>query len=280
MTTQKLINDQGFEPGFRVNATYRYSPRFSFEGQFLWVSPWSEEQKREGSEALRREERKKGEPLTEGDSLYFGFKDPSYDGDYIYATVAKARYLSEFWTAEANAWDHWTPRQVDYFSLSGLAGVRYFHFNEGLNITYFKPGVHSDYNIHTKSSAFGVQVGLDFQVNPTRSLTWELLSKFGFMMDLVEQRQFLRDQDNTLTIRHLKRSKWQNGCFSDTMAWIGLQCKEHVNLHAGYQLIYLSSVGTAEDQISKRLSPQAGKNVQPNGVVLIHGLFVGLNISF
>ncbi|MBI3236556.1 MAG: hypothetical protein HYZ48_02445 [Chlamydiales bacterium] len=266
LRTNALINDMGFEPGFRASLIYRNNPKMSFEGSFLWVSQW------------------KASKEIKGKNLYFGFKDPDYRGDYIDADEAKTKYDSQFWTAEVNAWRHWTPRYVDYFSLSGILGFRYFHFNEGLDITYLKAvgaaADKSDYQIHTKSDAFGVQGGLDFQVNPTQTFTWEISAKFGFMMDHVEEKQYLRDIDNTVVLRHFKRQKWQNGCFADVAAWIGFQFKDHLQLHGGYEMFFLSSVATAEDQISKRLSSGAGKVVDPDGAVIIHGLFAGMIISF
>lgn len=263
LRTKGLINEQWFEPGFRVGVTYLNNPHMSLEANFLWVSPWSNEEEKEGNQ-----------------SLYFGFKDPDYRGDYIKADKAKGKYDTQFWTSEANYWKIWTPRRIDYFSLSGIFGLRYFHFNEGLKITYIKPPDKSDYTIHTKSDAFGVQAGVDFQVNPSRTFTWEVFGKFGFMMDHVEQKQLLRDIDNTVTLRSLKRQKWQNGCFADVAAWFAFQFKDHVNIHGGYEMFWISSVATAEEQISKRLTSGAGKEIQPNGVVFIHGLFAGMTISF
>ncbi len=263
LTTKDLINDQSFEPGFRVGVVYKYNPKMSFEANFLWVAQWSEKQEVKGDR-----------------SLYFGFKDVDYRGDYFRADEASGEYDTQFWTSEVNYWRHWTPRHVDYFSLSGIFGLRYFHFNEGLDISYHKPPDKSNYKIHTKSDAFGLQAGLDFQVNPTRTFSWEIFAKFGLMMDHVEQKQFLRDLNNTETLRHLKRQKWQNGCFADVAALLAFQFKDHINLHAGYELIYLSSVATAEMQISKRLTSGAGKNIEPNGAVYIHGLFAGMIISF
>ena len=81
-------------------------------------------------------------------------------------------------------------------------------------------------------------------------------------------------------MRHLKRQKWQNGCFVDVATWFAFQFKDHINMHGGYQMIFLSSVCAAEDQISKRLSSGAGKEINPNGTVIIHGLFAGMIISF
>lgn len=263
LTTKDLINDQGFEPGFRGAVIYRYDPKWSFEGQVLWVSPWEEEQEKKGNH-----------------DLYFGINEENYNGDYVDADKASGNYRTDFWTAEINGWRHWTPRNTNYFSLSGVLGMRYFHFNEGLGITYWKNLDKSHYRIHTKSDAFGVQVGLNLQVNPTRLLTWEFVGKFGLMMDYEQVWQDFKDDDNSVTIRDFKRMRWQNGCFADVLALLGMQFKQHLQLRGGYQFIYLSSVATAEEQVSKKLTPGSGKHVRTDGVAMIHGLLVGLVISW
>ncbi len=271
LRTNDLINDEEFNPGFRVALTYRNNPKMSLEGNFLWVAPWSADKEVHAKPTVAGGKK---------DFLFFGFKDPDYDGDYTKASEAKVKYDTQFWTAEANYWRHWTPRHVDYFSLSGILGLRYFHFNEGLNISYFRPPDRSHYIIHTKSDAFGIQGGLDFQVNPTRTFSWEIFAKFGFMMDHEQQKQLLRDINDTVTLRNLKRQKWQDGCFADVAAWFAFQFKDHINLHGGYEMIYLSSICAAEDQMSRRLTSGAGKEIDTDGTAIIHGLFAGMIISF
>ncbi len=263
LRTSALINDQRFEPGFRVGVTYRNNPKMSLEANFLWVNDWDGHKEKKGDA-----------------SLFFGFKDINYDGDYIFANEAKGDYDTGFWTTEANYWRHWTPRNIDYFSLSGIFGLRYFHFNESFVITYMRPAGKSHYKIHTKSDAFGVQAGLDFQVNPTKTFSWEIFAKFGLMIDHEEQKQLLKDLDDTVTLRNLKQQKWQNGCFADVAAWLVFQFKDHLNFHFGYEMIFLSSVATAEDQMGKRLTSGDGKQIDPNGAVIIHGLLGGMTISF
>ena len=263
LKTNALINDQWFEPGYRVGVTYRPNARGSLEANFLWLAEWEGEKKKEGD-----------------GTLYFGFKDSDYDGDYIDADEAKGKYDTQFWTGEANYWCHWTPRFVDFFSLSGIFGVRYFHFNEGLDITYVKSSDKSHYTIHTKNDAYGAQVGLDLQVNPMRHFSWEASAKFGLMMNAEKQKQTLRDINDTEVLQSGKRHKWQNGCFIDLAALLAFQMMTHLNVHAGYEMIFLSSVATAEDQIRKRLTSGASNKIEPNGAVIIHGLFAGIILSF
>src|SRR6267154_2065609 len=84
-----------------------------FEWNFLYIQPWHGDKKVKGDQ-----------------SLSFPFSRASFTRDFHNASVANAEYESHFWDLEFNYWRYFTPRRVEYFSLSGLAGLRYFHWDE------------------------------------------------------------------------------------------------------------------------------------------------------
>jgi hypothetical protein len=288
LSTKELINDMGFEPGFRVGAIYRLDAKRSFEANCLYLQPWEAHKEREADGTLLY-------PFHSGsvNTLVILDNDPAiqngkdFTNDYFDADRVKAEYHAHFWDLEFNYWRHLSQRWINYFSLSAIFGLRYFHYNERLSDAFYKrpPPPASDlqksnYNIRTKNDMFGAQVGLDLQLNPLPYFSWEFITKFGFMMDHGQQRTLLRDVDNTVVLRHFNRQKWQNGIFADCMALIEFYFKDHINLHGGYQFLYFSGIATAEDQLSQKITSDAGKAVHTHGVAIIHGLFVGLMISF
>lgn len=260
---EDLVHDFDFEPGYRVGLTYMPSAKNSFEGNFLYLQPWTGEKERHGNQ-----------------SLSFPFSNSDYSVDFTRASEAKAEYQSHFWDLEFNFWRHFNPRRIDYFCLSGIAGLRYFHWDEAFKLTMIKPPDKSSYNIHTENRMFGVQLGLDFQMNPTRWLSWEIFAKAGIFGNHTQQKQFLGDLDNTITLRDSERVKREVGYFSDVAAQVGFQCFEHLNLHAGYQAMFFTGLSLAPEQISKRVNKEAGKKDHTHGNAIIHGLFVGLIWSF
>jgi hypothetical protein len=263
ISSKQLVNDMGFEPGYRVGISYMDTPKSSFEGNFLYVSPWSAE---------------RTETKTAG--LYFPFKDIRTTGDYYKADKAKAAYKNGFWDVELNYWRHLTPRRLDFFSVSGIAGLRYFHWNESLKLTFFKSTDESDYRIKTKNDVFGAQVGGNLQMNPTQWLSWDLTAKVGAMFDSAEQQSVLRDFNNTVLLAKYRKQEWQVGIYTDVAAQVGFQFKDHFNLHAGYQFLFFSGLALAPGQVDKKLDVGAGKKINTNGTAIIHGLFVGLTLSF
>ncbi len=290
LTTKDLINEMGFEPGYRVGLIYRENAKMSFEANFLYLQPWEAEK-----EVEARHHGSLIYPFTFGrrDLRLTLEHDPAiqrggeFTEDFFLADKAKAQYEAHFWDLEFNYWYNVSPRWVNYFGLSTIFGLRYFHYNESLEDAFFNrqspvnpTHSRSDYNIWTKNDMFGVQVGLNLQLNPLPYFSWEFGAKFGFMMDHGRQRTLLRDEDNTVTIWHYNRQKWQDGIFGDAMALLEFYFKDHINIHAGYQFLYFSGIVTAEDQLVRKVGGNAGKSVRSHGVAMIHGLFAGLMISF
>lgn len=263
MDNKDLVNEMGFEPGFRVGGIYTESPQMSIEANFLYLQPWHGEKTVKGNQSLK-----------------FPFSHNDYTHDYIQASEARGCYEMHFWDLELNYWRHFTPRYVDYFSLSGIAGLRYFHWNEEFKLAMTRPKDTSDYKIDTKNDLFGAQLGLNFQMNPMRWLSWEFTAKVGGMANRAKQKTLLRDYNNTLQLRNFERQKWEVGVFADVAALVGFQFKKHLNLHLGYQVLFFSGLALAPEQINKSGDPDVKKEVHVNGAAIIHGLFAGLLWSF
>lgn len=258
-----LVNRLGFEPGFRFALLYMENPRSSFEVNFLYLEPWHAEKKVKGHK-----------------SLSFPFSHATYTHDYHGSDEARAEYEMDFWDLEFNYWRHFTPRYIDYFSLSAIFGLRYFHWNEGFDLTMTHPPDKSNYKIDTKNDIFGAQVGLDFQMNPTRWLSWEIAAKVGGMANHALQKTSLRDWNDRVKLRDFKRQAWEIGVFADVAATMGFQFKDHINIHAGYQVLFFSGLALAPEQTNKGTRPTSGDEVHTNGAAIIHGLFAGLTVSF
>ena len=263
ISSEGLVKHFHFDPGFRASFVYSDDPRSSFEGIFLWVRPWHATRHANGDQ-----------------SLFFPFDSTSYAFDYYQASEAHAEYHSRFWDAELNYWRHFSPRYTDYFSLSGILGMRYFHLNESFKLTFKKPPDESDWSIHTENDIFGFQVGLDLQLVPTARLSWDFIAKIGAFVNRAKQRNLLQDYNNTVALRRSDRQKWQRGLFADILAQVGYQFKESFNLHVGYEFLLLSGLAIATDQIDRETGFGAGKQVEVDGYIFIHGCYIGATFSF
>jgi hypothetical protein len=258
-----LVQRFDFEPGFRLGLTFMPSVKNYIEANFLYLQPWSAHKTRHGDA-----------------SLSFPFRHSDYSEDFTDADEAHAHYGSHFWDAELNYWRNFTPRCADYFALSGIAGLRYFHLNEHFRLRMVKPPDISSYSIHTRNRLYGAQAGLDFQMNPTRWLSWEIFAKVGLFGNRTEQMQYLGDLDNTVTLRDSKRKETQWGFFTDVAAQVGFRFLNHFYLHGGYQALFFTGLSLAPEQVSRHVNEDAGKKDRTHGNALIHGLFAGLTLAF
>ncbi len=264
MRTSSIINHFDLNPGARLGLTYTEETLEStFELLALWIAPWHAT-KTVGGDA----------------SLFFPFSQRDYAFDYFDASKAEGEGESKFWDLELNYWRHASPRNRDYFSASWIAGLRYFHLNESFKLTFYKPPDVSDWSVHTKNNIFGAQLGGNLQWNPSERLSWDITVKLGAMANRAKQWNFLKDHNNTEVLRHYQRQKWQLGLFGDAAIQAGYQFKEPFNLHLGYEVMYISGVALAPEQMQRSTNTESGKHVYTKGYVLIQGLFAGATFSF
>ena len=262
--SEDLIHDFEFEPGYRAAITYTPSEKNSIEANFMYLTPWEGHKKVHGDQ-----------------SLSFPFKSSDYDLDFTDASKAVAKYVSQFWDAELNYWRNFSPRLATYFGLSGIAGFRYFHWNESFKLTMIKPPDRSTYNIHTKNRMYAAQLGLDFQMNPTHWLSWEAFGKVGLFANDANQQQFLGDFDNSVTVRKGRDAELQWGFFTDVAAQISFRFfNDHLNFHGGYQMMFFTGLSLAPEQVSRGVDEDAGKEDYTHGNAIIHGLYAGIGVSF
>jgi len=261
--TKDLVQNFDFEPGYRVGLGFIADPKNSFEGNFLYLQPWHAKKHAHADQ-----------------SLSFPLSNQDYAQDFTDASFAQAEYSSQFWDLETNYLRHFGERGVHYFSLSGIIGLRYFHWDEQFKLIMGNPPDKSPYNIHTHNRMFGAQLGLDLQIHPNRWLFWNIFAKAGPFANHTEQRQFMGDQDDTVTLRHSKRQEREVGIYTDVAAQVGFRCFKHVYLHGGYQALFFSGLSLAPEQISHKVTGSAGKKDHTHGNAIIHGLFAGLMFSF
>lgn len=264
LDTQDVAKHFDFEPGFRAALLYSMDIRNTLEAVYLWVRPWHADRK-----------------VNSDQGLFFPFNISEYAFDYFQASNANAKYHSRFWDAELNYWRHFSPRYVDYFSLSGVLGLRYFHLNEGFKLTFVKPPDRSHYSIHTHNDIGAVQIGLNLQMAPTCRIGWDFTGKVGVMYNRAQQRNVLLDLDDTVALRRVKKhTEWQWGLFADVLAQAGFQLFNWFNVHAGYQFMVLSGLALAPEQVRYGTGTETGKGVYTDGYAFIHGFFAGGTFCF
>lgn len=263
MKTGNLINHFEFEPGYRVGGWLSPNHHWSLEGNYFWIHEW------------------KGSKYKKGNSnLIFPFRNLTYTHDFFDADRAKGSYKSNLWGAEANIWCHLTARRADYFSFSVIGGFRYFNLDERFKLNMTRQHSTSSYKIKTENHLGGAQLGFNLQVNPTKVLVWEAILKGGLYAIKGEQKTFLGDFGNTVVLRDQKNSAWNLATNLEGIGTVGLQLASWFNIHFGYEVLYLSGLALAPEQIDTHTGPKSGHHMRMNGNALYQGIIAGVVLSF
>ncbi|MES2344779.1 MAG: BBP7 family outer membrane beta-barrel protein [Chlamydiota bacterium] len=266
LNTGHLMHNFDWEPGFRAGIIFMQR-RYSLEGSFLFLNEWHSKSKVKGvSEKLSYPFKKDSNPQVQ---LAFSLADRAW-----------GEYKSQFWTADLNYWRHVTPRRMDYFSFSWLAGLRYVQLDEKSEV-HFKKRLSrekSEYSIETKNYLPGPQVGLNIQVNPYRQWSWDFTGKIGGLVDYHQQDVSVKN--NVEKFRGGKDRDFSIALFIDLSVMLSWNVWKHASFHVGYEMFYLSGVALAPERFKRTTSNHAIKHAEAHGQVLIDGAFGGLALSF
>ncbi|MFN0055778.1 MAG: BBP7 family outer membrane beta-barrel protein [Planctomycetales bacterium] len=190
--------------------------------------------------------------------------------DYIFADRIKIDYNSTIYTTEANYLQ----------SISGmtlLAGFRYVRLNEGLDLNSRVDALNSssDYTVKVKNNLIGGQLGLGFSQQWDR-LVVDLLGKFGVFANVAQQNTQLWDVNNTV----LRRNWADNTISTSVLGEIALNGTYHVtdwlSVRAGYRFLWINNVAAAPSQLDFNDSVYAGKTINAQEYLYLHGVNLGL----
>lgn len=263
LESKELVNDFDFRPGFSIGAEFLTDPDRTYDFSFLYMTEWEAERMVCGC-----------------CSLVFPFNDKCYTNDFNGADIAVGKYSSRYWQIEANYFGHLTPRNVNYFAFAALMGLRYINLREEFDLAFSTCLDTSNYNINTHNDLYGVQVGGNLQINPMPRLSFEIQSKFGYMVNRCGQDNFLGDCNNNIVLRDFSSKKFNGSWLIDFSSWMRYQLFPSFDFHGGYQLIYLTDLALAPEQIDKKTCPVNENRLYDKGQIFLEGGFVGIGFSF
>jgi hypothetical protein len=261
LNTRNVVDKMGFEPGFRVGAGIHPNSGSSLDGNYLYMRQWSARKRRTGN-------------------LTYPFESRFFAPGFTNAERVVAKYKSQFWSAEGNYWGHVTPRYSDYYAFAWILGVRHASLKEEFFLNFYKGLNVGNYNTRTKNWLIGPQVGFAFDWTPTELWMWTLSGKFAPMADRIRQKVFLSDQGGALVLRDSHRKKWNLAFLADVALSLAFRIGSHVNIHGGYQLIYLTGVALAPEQLSYSTNLRRGRRIHDGGNALMQGAFLGIGFGF
>lgn len=260
-----------YEPGYRVGINIMPTRGQSIELSYMTVQEWEGKARRSGGF---------NDDLCECCTLSFPFCDLNCFHDFKQAECVEGIYKSNFHTWELNYWDHFTPRRCDYFSISGIIGLRYIFLGEQFDLAFTRDPNTSNYDAKTRNRLLGGQLGLNLQINPTCVWSWDFTLKGGILDNHASQNTSLRDFNNTVPICCFRKGKDHLAYLGAGSAALSAQLHNHLIVRGGYEALYISGVALAPDQLNKQITVHCCKKINVKGNALLHGAFIGVAISF
>lgn len=264
--------DFGFEPGIRVGVGKKIDNCRAVELSYMGLNDWH------GA----------GTISGGGGGNVLGSTIPFLNGTApgLVPTSMTATFSSGIHSAELMVRQRRSPTT----EFSG--GIRYFHFNDAIGIS----GIAASGNlgagsIKTDNNLIGFQVG-GRETHRIRNFQVSMFGNAGVYLNFNEQT--MRSGGPAATVNPI-RTNGSDVSFAGIID-TGLTAKYHIAKHAwiqgGYQVMYLSQIATAGDQIdlfgAAASFPNAGAvsnatllaDVNNSGSLLLHGFFVGFVKEF
>ena len=189
------------------------------------------------------------------------------------AAFQSQRYASEFWSVEGSRVFHgWGISKFLY-------GVRYADLSESIRFSTINPVEGAGFfRSETENRMIGGQVGLDLMYPVARHAYADFRGRAGAYYNVVDMRfDVINAGERVVSARQDK----------DTLAGIfelgsGLryQLGESLSIRGGFEVWYLTGVGTAREQIQNPIHTRFGEKVRTNDGVVIYGVNVGAEFRY
>jgi len=173
-----------------------------------------------------------------------------------------------------------TPRGEDYYSVSGIIGLRGFYLGEHSRLQYSTPPDTSDYTAHTKNRLLGIQGGICLQMNPGSHGLWsfEIIPKAAILANWVNASSWLGDVNNTIVVRSPERMKVRESYLLDGDLRLSYH-PHHGFAHIGYRMIGIWNVSLAPVQFSRKTDFNEAAKIR-NWRAFYHVIYLGFDWVF
>jgi hypothetical protein len=195
--------------------------------------------------------------------------------EFSNASLINVAYSSEIHDAEVNYSWHYPSCK----SLSWIAGFRYFHLDEQLDMTSTVTGIGlGEYDAQTVNNLYGGQLGARLNVC-CHQFQWDSTVKAGAFGNSIESSQFAAPVGGMI-VRDTRvfDSRWAFvGELSSNVRYFF--CKNWCAT-AGFNVLWVDGVALAPDQLDFTNTPTSGLALNHDGNAIYIGGHVGVGVRF
>src|SRR5262245_592121 len=189
--------------------------------------------------------------------------------DFNLADVMEISLRSQLHNAEINY-------LRDLPGVTLLAGFRYLNWQEQLQIHTIDSDLdESDYHVDLSNNLCGGQIGLRM-ARFVEGLELDLTGKAGLFGNEATQAQRITNLDGTSIVRDVGTTNGALAFVGDLNFSANCSLTRVWRIRGGFNLIYVSGLALAFNQLDFSNSPSSGRRVRQDADVFLHGFNVGL----
>jgi hypothetical protein len=230
--------------------------------------------------------------VTRGNIDSFFFNPPlGFEGDnglWLQADSQTLQQRTQLWSSEVNY--RYTDLAVNDFEL--IIGVRYMNLKDTMGIFTDDDGIvfpqtngHADptrqatYQITSTNQLIGPQIGFEWDALLYKCVSWGVRGKAAYAVNFINTEHQLVRGDNFVGFD--TSGKTTNGLAGifEVGAFVEFHILEKCRLRGGYNVIWLTGVNMAQDQLDFNLANPPG-NSDNHGSVYFHGPTIELQMLF
>jgi putative beta barrel porin BBP7 len=246
------------EPLPRLTVGFALSGRSAFEATYFGRDDWSAADDVDGNNDL----------ALAGDLALA-------TDDFFGADKMRLTYAFEIHNGELNY-----IRRLGDSNVELIAGARYVYLRERFNIhTTDSDAEQSDYRIGTENNLFGGQLGARAQWR-FGFLALETVVKAGLFGNDAKQHTFLSDFNNTFNLRNSRTDGGDAAFVGEIGVNAIVQLTRSMSARAGYNLMWITGVARAPDQLDFADTATSGTALHAQGDVFLHGASVGIEFRW
>jgi hypothetical protein len=191
--------------------------------------------------------------------------------DFNHANAMSVALRSQLHNAEVN-YLH------DVGNVSLLAGFRFLNWQEQLSIVATDSDAsHSSYRVNLSNNMPGGQLGARV-ARYYGGIDFELTGKAGIFGNRASQAQGVGNLGNTVSIRNVGATNNEVSFIGDLNLSAVCPLTPNWRVRGGYNLMYVSGLALAVNQLDFSNQSFSGRRVHPNSDVFLHGFNVGLEV--
>ena len=204
-----------------------------------------------------------------------GFPNPVDMTGFENGLVQTQRWEAEYWSLEANK------TLVGWDVAKLLVGARYIDYDENYFFTSRSTPALNQFgfmNSDVQNQMIGIQAGMDLLYPVGRFAYVDFRTRAGVFLNFAESLVQINSNGRNV-VANFDEDEDLAGVF-EVGSGYRYQLGEILAIRAGGEILYITGIATAPDQVSSVITPRTGRSTQANEDIFVYGVSLGAELRF